>query len=96
MKSEDYIKIQGKNLQLSAQNLHLGWWFTFQQDNDPKHMSKSVTAWVQKKEITVLPCLSMSPDLNLIGNLWQELKVQINHQSPENLQELECVIIEKW
>ena len=44
MKSEDYIKIWDENLQLSAQNLDLGWWFIFHQDNDPQHTSKSVTA----------------------------------------------------
>ena len=49
MKSEDYIKILDENLQLSAQNFDLGWWFTFQQNNDPKRTSKTVTAWLQKK-----------------------------------------------
>ena len=37
----------------------------------------------------------MSPDLNPIENLWQELKVQINHWSPKNLQELHETI-EEW
>ena len=44
MKSEGYIKILDENLQLSAQNLDQGRWFTFQQDNYSKHTSKSVTA----------------------------------------------------
>ena len=44
MKSEDYIKILAKNPQLSVQNPDLVQWFTFQQDNDPKLTSKSVTA----------------------------------------------------
>ena len=45
-------------------------------------MSKSVTAWLQKK-ITVLPWSLMNLDLNLIESLWQDLKVKINHQSPK-------------
>ena len=47
MKSVDYINILDENQQLSEQNLDKGMWFTFQQDNDHKQMSKSVTAWLQ-------------------------------------------------
>ena len=54
-KFEDYIRILDENLQISAQNLDPGLLFTFQQDNDPKHTSKSVTVCLQKKKITVLP-----------------------------------------
>ena len=63
--------------------------------NDP-HTSKSVTAWVRKNKITVLPWPSINPDFNPIENLWPELKVQINHESAKNLQELECITIEEW
>ena len=38
MKFEDYINILDENLQLSTQNLDLGWQLIFQQDNDPKHV----------------------------------------------------------
>ena len=38
----------------------------------------------------------MSLDLNPIENQWQELKVQINHWSPKNLEKLECVTTEEW
>ena len=47
MKSEDYIKMLDKNQQIPTQNLDLARWFTFQQDKDPKHTSKSVTVWLQ-------------------------------------------------
>ena len=40
MKSEYYIKILNENLQLGVQSPNLGQWFTFQQDNDLKHMSQ--------------------------------------------------------
>ena len=39
MKSEDYMKILVKSLQLSGQNLDLGRRSNFQQDYDPKHTS---------------------------------------------------------
>ena len=96
MKSEDYIRILDENLQLSAQNSELCWRFTSEQDNDSKHMSESVTAWLQKKNITLLLWPSMSPDLNPIENHWQKLKVRINRRSPKSLQELERVSIEEW
>ena len=70
--------------------------FTFQKDNDPKHMSKSVIAWFQKNKITVLPWPSMNPDETPSENLQQEMKVAINHQSPKNLKDLECVTTEEW
>ena len=46
MKSEDYIQVLDENLLQSAQNRR----FSFQQDNNPKYTSKSVTVWLQKKE----------------------------------------------
>ena len=58
-------------------------------------MSKSVTASLQKKEITVLPWPSMRPDLNPIENLWQELKVPINRWSSKYPQELERATIKQ-
>ena len=85
-----------ENLQLLAPNLDLVQRFTFQQDNDLKHMSKSVTVWLQENKITVQPWSSMSPNLNPIENLWKELKVWINCQSPKNLQELEHEPFEEW
>ena len=87
IKSERYIKILDENLQLSVQNLDLGRQVTFQQDNDPTHMSKSVTEWLQKNKFKVLSWLSISQ--NPVENLWQELKFQI-----KNLEELKCVTIE--
>ena len=96
MKSEDYIKILDENRQLSVQNLDFSLQFTFQQDNDPKHMSKSVSAWIQKKKITILLWFLMSPDLNPIENLWYDLKLWINHWLSKNLQKLEHVTVEEW
>ena len=90
MKSEDYIKILDENLSLSMENLDLGCWFTFQQDNDSKYTSKSVTAELQKKKIAVLP---MSPDLNPIKNLMARILSFKNYYLARNLQELECVTI---
>ena len=38
----------------------------------------------------------MSPDLNPIENLWQELKVRIDFLVKKKLEEFERVNIEEW
>ena len=40
MKNEQYIKILEENIKQSAEKLHLGEHWTYQQDNDPKHTTK--------------------------------------------------------
>ena len=47
-------KFLDENLRQSAQNLDLGWRFTFQQDYDSKHTSKLVTVWLQKNNSAII------------------------------------------
>lgn len=39
--------------------------------------------------------LSQSPDLNLIENLWREVKIRVMAKSSSNLRDLELIILEK-
>ena len=61
MNSIKYQEILQQNVMQSVLKLKLGRHWTFQQDNDPKHSSKSTKAWFQKKGWKVLEWPSQSP-----------------------------------
>ena len=69
----------------SAKDLRMGWTFTFQQDNEPKHTARATMKWFRSKHIHMLE----SPDLNQLENLWQDLKIAVHRHSPSNQTKLE-------
>src|SRR4029434_184554 len=72
-------------------SLKMGCGLTFQQDNDPKHTSKSIQKWFTNLRIKVLPWPSQSPHLNPMENLWDELKRRVHKRQPQNLKDLDPV-----
>jgi transposase len=71
----------------------------FQQDNDPKHTSKIVSAYLTeqlciKDEMITWP--PYSPDLNPIENLWADLKKRVEKHNCRTAEELEIAVKEEW
>ena len=62
IKNQDILN---HNLAAPARKLKQGCRWIFQQDNDPKPMSKSTQKWLTEHKIKLLPWLSQSPELNL-------------------------------
>uniref|UniRef100_A0AAZ3NRU8 Tc1-like transposase DDE domain-containing protein n=1 Tax=Oncorhynchus tshawytscha TaxID=74940 RepID=A0AAZ3NRU8_ONCTS len=67
-----------------------------QQDNDPKHRSKSTTEWLQQKKISLLEWPRQSPDLNSNEMLWHDLKRAVHIRHPKNIAELKPFCEEEW
>ncbi|KAI4876674.1 hypothetical protein NFI96_027141, partial [Prochilodus magdalenae] len=96
MDYNQYQQILETNVQESVTKLKLRRGWIFQQDNDPKHCSKSTNAFMQRNKYNVLEWPSQSPDLNIIENLWCHLKRAVHARKPSNLNELEMFCKEEW
>ena len=90
MDAVKYQEILGEKVMPSVRKLKLGRHWTFQQDNDPKHTSKSTKAWFQKKSWKILEWPSQLPDLNPIENLLWDLKKRVAACKPKNICELKA------
>uniref|UniRef100_A0A803JW23 Tc1-like transposase DDE domain-containing protein n=1 Tax=Xenopus tropicalis TaxID=8364 RepID=A0A803JW23_XENTR len=96
MNSTVYQKILKENVRPSVRQLKLKRSWVLQQDNDPKHTSKSTSEWLKKNKMKTLEWPSQSPDLNPIEMLWHDLKKAGHARKPSNKAELQQFCKDEW
>uniref|UniRef100_A0A8C6Q7I4 Transposase n=1 Tax=Nothobranchius furzeri TaxID=105023 RepID=A0A8C6Q7I4_NOTFU len=89
MNSTVYQNILKENVRPSFRQLKLKQSWVLQQDNDPKHTSKSTSEWLKNNKMKTLEWPSQSPDLNPIETLWHDLKKAVHARKPSNKTELQ-------
>ena len=96
MDSTKYQRILVANVRKSFQTLKLKRGFVFQEDNYPKHTSKSTMKYFQERPNKILEWPPQSPELNIIENLWKDILHAVHAMRPKNISELEVFRQEVW
>ena len=81
-----------QNHQPSINDFKLGQRCIFMHDNDPKHTSGLIKAWLKRERIQTLPWSLYSPYFNPIENLWNELERRVKKHESKNITQLELLI----
>ena len=71
---------------------------TFQQDNACAHTARATRDFLQQNNVNVMNGPALSPDLNPIVHLWDEIQRRLNEEqpSPTNAAELSVVFQRVW
>ena len=70
----------------------------FMDDNARPHRARAVMQHLENNGISHIPWPAMSPDLNPIEHVWDQIDRQVRRRtpSPQNLRQLEAAIHEEW
>ena len=65
-------------------------------DGASSHTARATRALLQANRINALPWPSLSPDLNLIENIWDVIEQRIRSRVPLNIRDIERFVFEEW
>ena len=69
---------------------------TFQQDNARPHTAGPTQQFLHRHGIVYARWPALSPDLNIIENVWSMLKNYVRKRSPQTLEDLEQAVLNGW
>lgn len=70
--------------------------YIFMHDSAPCHKARSVTTFLEDRNVSVLPWPGNSPDMNPIENLWELTKREIAKTEITNKRQLVETLIKVW
>ncbi|MEW8548408.1 MAG: transposase [Candidatus Thiodiazotropha sp.] len=70
----------------------------FMDDNARPHRAAIVRQYLQQEAVDVLPWPALSPDMNPIEHVWDQIKRKLDQRNPacRNLNELRAAVLQEW
>jgi transposase len=70
----------------------------FQHDNAREHTARATSDFLEQNNVTVIPWLALSPDLNPIQHLWDEVQRRLSNFQlrPTTADELAASFLRVW